>query len=199
MAIATPTKRRPYVRRRSAYPSALTAAAVSLAAADDGQNIAAMDLVFGRIGISVPVAPRTILRRKMPRATGNGASSASVLPSTLAGHVDVDTLRADGEQFGVLDLRGGLADYLDQRLARPGNRHNVFRPGARSRAVASSILPARRSRSMKTRASGYSASASAAVLPTSRLPHSESERPKLIAMPGTAGTVQLRLPPIVAS
>ena len=67
---------------RSATPSSFVTAAVSWVRPTTVRMSPRSICVFGRTGIEVAVAPRTIFRRKTPRAPGSLASSASVLPST---------------------------------------------------------------------------------------------------------------------
>ncbi len=62
-------------------------------------------LVSGRIGISVAIAPRVILRRNTPRATGDCREFRQRLAvDVLAGDVDVDAFRRHRQQLAVLDL-----------------------------------------------------------------------------------------------
>jgi hypothetical protein len=67
---------------RSTTPIALVALAMAVVLPTSVTMSPRFSLVSGRIGISVAMAPRVILRRNSPRAIGMVASSAKVLPST---------------------------------------------------------------------------------------------------------------------
>ena len=65
------------------------------------------NFVFGRIGMSVAVAPRVILRRNTPRAPGDLRQLGQRLAvDLLAGHVDIDTFDRHRQQFAVVDFFG---------------------------------------------------------------------------------------------
>ena len=98
-------------------------------------------VVFGRMGISVAVAPRVILRRKTPRAPGSSRQLGERLAvDRLVGHVDVDALDRHVQQLGVLDLLGVRPDHLHEHLARPATATTSPSRSTVS-AVASSIVP----------------------------------------------------------
>ena len=67
---------------RSATPSNLTVLLVSCVRPTMVRTSPRCTVVVGRIGMSVAVAPRVILRRKTPRVSGTCTRSISALPSS---------------------------------------------------------------------------------------------------------------------
>ena len=84
------------------------------------------NLVSGRIGISVAVAPRAILRRNTPRASGDvGEFGQRLSVDVLAGDVDIDAFDRHRQQFAIIDLFRRRADQTHQHLAPAGHCHDV--------------------------------------------------------------------------
>ena len=84
--------------------------------------------VSGRIGMSVAVAPRVILRRNTPRAAGTLRQLGQRLSvDVLAGHVDIDAFDRHRQQFAIVDFLGAGADQVHQHLAPAGHRDDVSR------------------------------------------------------------------------
>ena len=83
-------------------------------------------LVFGRIGISVAVAPRVIFLRKTPARAGVlGQLGQRLAVDRLVCHVDVDALHRHVQQLRVLDFLCAFPDQPHEHLARARDRHHV--------------------------------------------------------------------------
>ena len=71
-------------------------------------------------------APRVIFRRKTPRAPGSCSEfSKSLAVHLLVGHVNVDALYGDAQQFGIVNLYRDSASNVRERLARTCDRHHL--------------------------------------------------------------------------
>ena len=76
--------------------------------------------VSGRIGMSVAVAPRVILRRNTPRAAGCAPARPTFAVDVLAGHVDIDTFHGHRQQLAIVDfLCGADSNRLTSTSRRP--------------------------------------------------------------------------------
>ena len=159
MAMPTPMKTTSVTSvARSGWPSALVAGGDVLGAPDKREDVAAVELGVGRMGMSVAVAPRRILRRKTPRAPGQLRQLGQRLAvGVLAGDVDVDA-------FGL--ARRAARGRRPPRAAGPIRLTSTSRRPAMATTspawitvslVASMILPSRRMRSTKTRCIGDAA------------------------------------------
>ena len=177
---------------RSATPSILVAAVVSCVRPTSVRMSPRSILVFGRIGIvGGGRAARDLAQEDAARAGQLRQLGERLAVDRLVGHVDVDALHRHVQQLRVLDLGRVRPDHLHQHLARAGDRHHVALAAARCRRSASSIFPSRRMRWTKTRASGTSASASAARRPIGLAARLHAEGAHRPAVPGRAGAAHL--------
>ena len=112
--------------RRSATPSSLVAALMSCVRPTRVRMSPRWILVFGRMGISVAVAPRVIFRRKTPRDSGRLASSSQRLAvDRLVCHVDVNASHRHVQKLRVLDFLCAFPDQLHEHVAGTRDRHHV--------------------------------------------------------------------------
>ena len=121
---------------RSATPSILVAAVVSAVRPTRVSKSPRLISVLGRMGISVAVAPRVILRRNTPRAAGRvGQLGERLAVDLFVRHQNVDALHRHGEQLAVLDFLRRCAEHVHQHFALARNRHHVafLQDGVRGR------------------------------------------------------------------
>ena len=141
--------------------------------------------------MSVAVAPRVIFRRNTPRANGICASSASVFPSTALLVTSTSTPATGTASSSGSSTSSAPAPISSTSTSRGPATATTSPSCSTVSAVASSIVPLRRIRWTKTRASGTIASASTALSPTAFPPCLHAERAQLPAVPGRAGAAQL--------
>src|SRR5215203_734761 len=107
----------------SGWPSTLVAMLTSWVRPTRVRMSPRLISVSGRIGISVPVAPRVILRRYTPRAQDDVARSARRCPSTFL--LNVEALYRNRQQLAVVDFLRRRADQARQHLPAARHRDDV--------------------------------------------------------------------------
>ena len=139
---------------RSATPSSLMALLVSCVRPTIVNRSPRLIVVVGRIGMSVAVAPRVILRRKTPRVSGICTRSTSVLPS-----IALLLTRTSTPSIGIAsNSRSSTSSAFGPSNDTSASREPATAttsPSARTvSAVASSIFPLRRRRRTNRRVAG---------------------------------------------